>query len=265
MQYALINNVRTGPLKGLKGACEGCNNVLVAKCGNVKLHHWAHKSIRNCDSWWEPETQWHRDWKNKFPPEFREVVLRDEVNNEIHRADIRTSNGVTIEFQNSPISLEERYSRDNFYRKIIWVVNAAKFNIQTSCYIPDPQSPLLKNYVFRVDEHGFARHMLFTRKKDLLADPIGSHQVFGLEHAELKEVARKFDRNDDKYRMITWKNKHTAWLETIKPVFLDYGHDNLYWLRLRHQFPTALRYIQLVKKTDFLKKYAKLWVMLKSR
>src|SRR4051812_6395999 len=126
MQYALVNGLRTEPNKGLKGSCLGCGREVLAKCGNIKIHHWAHKTLQECDSWWEPETAWHREWKNLFPERFREVVFTDPITNEIHRADVHTSKGVTLEFQNSPIAIEELKSREAFYLKLIWVVNGLK-------------------------------------------------------------------------------------------------------------------------------------------
>ena len=47
---------------------------MIANCGNVKIHHWAHKNKQHCDHWWENETKWHRDWKNNFPLEWQEVI-----------------------------------------------------------------------------------------------------------------------------------------------------------------------------------------------
>ena len=62
---------------------------MVAKCGPRIIHHWAHEGRRNCDLWWENETEWHRDWKNLFPLDCREVSHTAE-DGEVDRADIRT-------------------------------------------------------------------------------------------------------------------------------------------------------------------------------
>lgn len=126
MQYALVDGKRSQALKGISGVCEHCKSIVIAKCGDVKIHHWAHQSTKDCDHWWEAETPWHRDWKNLFPEEFREVLFVDKVTGEPHRADIHTDKGITIEFQNSPISPQEQSSREQFYQNIVWVVNGTR-------------------------------------------------------------------------------------------------------------------------------------------
>ena len=124
MRFALSNNERIEPTKGAKGVCPCCGSELVARCGEIKRHHWAHK--KKCDDhWWENETDWHRNWKNEFPHEWQEIIQYDE-SGEKHIADVKTTSGWTIEFQHSPISKEERDSRDYFYTKLIWVVDGTR-------------------------------------------------------------------------------------------------------------------------------------------
>jgi len=47
-------------------------------------------------------------------------------NGERHVADVRTEHGWVIEFQHSYITPEERKSRDSFYKKLVWMVHAAR-------------------------------------------------------------------------------------------------------------------------------------------
>lgn len=98
---------------------------MIARCGDVRVHHWGHRSGSHCDPWKENETEWHRAWKNQFPIEWQEVFHRAE-SGERHVADIKTDQGWVIEFQHSPIDPAERLFRDTFYRNIIWVVNGAR-------------------------------------------------------------------------------------------------------------------------------------------
>ena len=126
MKYALINNIRTEAAKGAKGICPVCGSDVIAKCGDVKLHHWAHKGIRNCDPWWENETEWHRAWKDNFNPDWQEKILRDAPSGEKHIADLRTSHGLVIEFQHSHIDPQERAKREDFYKYMIWVVDGTR-------------------------------------------------------------------------------------------------------------------------------------------
>ncbi|RUV66122.1 competence protein, partial [Mesorhizobium sp. M5C.F.Cr.IN.023.01.1.1] len=78
MRYALVNDERREAEPGVAGTCPGCGQPMIAKCGDQRIHHWAHRGMRTCDPWWEPETPWHRSWKAQFPPHWQEVVQQDE-------------------------------------------------------------------------------------------------------------------------------------------------------------------------------------------
>lgn len=125
MKFALINGRRQEAQPSLSGQCLVCDQAMIAKCGEVKIWHWAHKGRRICDPWWESETEWHRAWKNCFPESWQEVVHRAE-DGEKHIADVKTDQGWVIEFQHSHIKPEERRSRDTFYQKLVWVVDGAR-------------------------------------------------------------------------------------------------------------------------------------------
>jgi hypothetical protein len=125
MKFALVQGQRQEAQPGLAGNCPACGHPLVAKCGEVKFWHWAHKSGRLCDPWWENETEWHRAWKDQFPLDWQEVVHHAE-DGEKHIADIKTDRDWFIEIQHSYIEPEERRSRDAFYKKLVWVVDATR-------------------------------------------------------------------------------------------------------------------------------------------
>ena len=126
MKFAFINNIKATATKGAKGICPNCGSQLIAKCGEIKVNHWAHKGIRNCDPWWENETEWHRLWKDNFPPDWQETILTDKITNEKHIADIRTIHGLVVEFQHSHIDPQERSKRESFYKKMVWVIDGAR-------------------------------------------------------------------------------------------------------------------------------------------
>lgn len=125
MKFALVNGNKTEATKGANGACPSCGSELIARCGDIKINHWAHKNNRICDSWWENETEWHRLWKGYFPVEWQEVIHTDK-NGEKHIADVKTEEKWVLEFQHSPIKSEERQSRNIFYSKIVWVVDGLR-------------------------------------------------------------------------------------------------------------------------------------------
>jgi competence protein CoiA len=125
MKFSLVDGERREPEPGFAGQCPGCAQPVIAKCGTERVWHWAHKGKRVCDPWWEPETEWHRQWKNLFPREWQESVHRSPTG-EIHIADIKTPNGLVIEFQHSSIKAAERQSREDFYRKMLWIVDCTR-------------------------------------------------------------------------------------------------------------------------------------------
>jgi competence CoiA-like predicted nuclease len=126
MKFALVNGDKTEAKPGLRGTCEICQSDTLAKCGTVRISHWAHKSKVTCDPWWENETEWHRAWKNRFPKDFQEIVHKDPETKEIHKADIKTANGLVIEFQRSAIKSAEMQSREAFYKNMVWLVDGTR-------------------------------------------------------------------------------------------------------------------------------------------
>lgn len=142
MQFALDENKnRIKPTKELNGYCPSCGEHLVAKMGEIKIHHWSHKIEGNCN--YKPMTEWHYNWQNKFPEENREIIYVDKDTEEKHIADVSIDNYV-FEFQHSSISIEEFNSRANFYtnklnKKLIWIFDynekASNFNLYTIPHI----------------------------------------------------------------------------------------------------------------------------------
>jgi hypothetical protein len=46
---------------------------MISKYDPHIMHQWAHFGRTNCDPWWENETPSHREWKNRFREECREI------------------------------------------------------------------------------------------------------------------------------------------------------------------------------------------------
>ncbi len=125
MKWALVDEQRQEAQPDLSGICPACKSQMIAKCGDVRVHHWAHRGRRECDRWWESETEWHRSWKNKFPSNWQEVVHPAE-NGEWHIADVKTDQGWVLEFQHSKIHPDERKAREAFYQRLVWVVDGTR-------------------------------------------------------------------------------------------------------------------------------------------
>jgi len=125
MKFALVNGQREEAQPHLSGRCPACESSLVARCGEVRVRHWAHKGRFLCERWWEPETEWHRAWKDHFPVDWQEIVHR-AANDQRHIADVKTDDGWVIEFQHSYLKPDERRSREAFYPKLVWVVDGTR-------------------------------------------------------------------------------------------------------------------------------------------
>ncbi len=125
MKFALVNGQRQEAQPNLSGECRFCGSPMVAKCGETRVWHWAHKGRRLCDSWWENETEWHRAWKDQFAAEYQEIIHHAE-DGERHISDVKTGDGWVIEFQHSSIRPDERRSREAFYGSLIWVVDGLR-------------------------------------------------------------------------------------------------------------------------------------------
>jgi len=165
MKFALLNGQRQEAHPNLRGKCPACDQAMVAKCGKVKMWHWAHKGRRTCDPWWENETEWHRAWKGRFPESWQEVIHQAD-NGEKHIADVRTDQGWVIEFQHSHIQPEERRSRDAFYRKLVWVVDGARRKRDSAQFLNAVNTGTLIGSLIRIP---------FSDECGILREWVGSH------------------------------------------------------------------------------------------
>lgn len=108
-----------------KAHCPLCEESLVAKCGDIKIWHWAHRAHKDCDHFKESETAWHRQWKDVFPEDCQEVIIKKH--GDIHFADVLTDCQMVIEFQHSSLDFTNIRKREVFYDFMIWV-----FDIKSS-------------------------------------------------------------------------------------------------------------------------------------
>lgn len=217
MKYArTTNNEKVEAAPGLSGSCPACGAPLIAKCGPVKINHWAHKGKRHCDHWWENETPWHREWKSLFPTAWQEVCLTDSQSGEKHIADIRSEHGITVEFQHSFIKQEEMGSREAFYKDMVWVVNGTRLKTDKARFLknvdnlnniwkgviflnPFPEETFNKNWVARsqpvfFDFGGLKKDLADGKVKllwCLLPEPVSRGSVvFSMSESDFTENVR---------------------------------------------------------------------------
>lgn len=228
MQISLVNDVRSKPSPKLKGVCQYCGMPAISKCGNKVAWHWAHKSFKNCDTWWENETEWHRTWKNKWPVECQEVVHFDSSTGEKHIADVKLKDNTVIEIQNSPMSESELLSREKFYKNMLWIVNGEKFKTKPNLLhkLPNPENEVSRNLCIYPpnldDQHEFLFHWLSDVSPDSnLVEVHGSRRLSEL-----------INETHVGHWLFYWKRPPSVWLKSQTQVFFDFGHDYLFKLEV---------------------------------
>lgn len=248
MEYAIVNNQKTSPQPSLRGSCQGCGKIALAKCGPQIQWHWAHYGKKHCDQWWENETQWHRMWKSFFPESCREVIHHDSFSGEKHIADIKTSDNVVIELQHSAMPLEELRSREEFYKRIIWVVDAQPFE-KNFCIndlpLPHPTSPICQDV--RFFGLGKTAGGMFKRPSDEK-----NLRTSGAIYPR-RLIEDEIKANYKGHHFFEWKRPRSIWLQAEAPVFFDFGGDFIFWLQTYDD--TGQRCVQRISKQKFIEKY----------
>lgn len=102
--------------------CPICGGSVIFRRGKINTDHFAHRMDECTDKWHYDMSEWHLSMQSRFPEDQREKVLKHK--GEIHRADILSGKQI-IEFQHSPISVDELIQRNDFYigagYQIAWV------------------------------------------------------------------------------------------------------------------------------------------------
>jgi hypothetical protein len=227
LKFALINNKRVVATPQAEAVCVYCSAKMISKCGSKNVWHWSHVKSDNCDPWWENETEWHKEWKNHFNPENQEIVHFEQGTGEKHIADVKTDNNMVIEFQNSPLSEQELYARENFYGDMFWVVNGEKFKerFHLGAKLPSPLATEMTDVQIYPMCNGDSFCVWYLSenphyKDGDLVEMHGGHKIEGL-----------VDRSFDGHYLFSWKNKRSVWFKATKPVFIDFGEECLFRLK----------------------------------
>jgi len=158
-------------------ACTVCGKSVILRRGEINIDHFAHRANECEDSWHYDMSEWHYSMQNRFPEEQREVVVKHKE--KTHRADILYKDCV-IEFQHSPISIEELKERTYFYNSagynIAWVFDVRELfengqivsnNMEVLMYkwvnpkrclrglpLPKENNKRVMTYLYWIDENG---------------------------------------------------------------------------------------------------------------
>ena len=152
MQFAISKTgeitIINDAIKGEDYFCPCCNGLMTQKKGTRMIWHYAHKSLNNCIDYYDNKGEWHRKMQEMFPEKNREIVENFGMYKHIY--DILTDKGVIIEFQHSPLSLDDfkKRTKDYIFRSVfhktarpIWVFDYAEreFSISPQKYEGNPR------------------------------------------------------------------------------------------------------------------------------
>lgn len=255
MQFALVDGERRTPFAKGKGLCPQCRAEVIAKCGPRVIHHWAHRGRRNCDPWWENETEWHRAWKNCFPEDWREIS-HTAADGEVHRADIKTPAGIVVEVQHSAMTDAERLSREQFYGNLVWIIDGRPFRHNFDIYhlLPAPESDLATDIVWvkaRRRMEGANRGLFFRLSENLVDDPtLTKATLRGGWYHGIHEIEEQVNEAYSGHHQYDWVRPRHTWLDATCPVFIDFGDA---WLvRLMTYDDSLLPCIRLIARKKFI-------------
>jgi competence CoiA-like predicted nuclease len=100
------NGLSIRAIKNVDAFCPSCNSIMIAKCGEIMIPHWAHKT-HDVNCLYRPETQWHLEWKAEAINHGCTVEKR--IGNNI--TDVLISNSRVLELQHSGITAKEIQKR----------------------------------------------------------------------------------------------------------------------------------------------------------
>ncbi len=218
MLFAILNGERVEAKPKTKAICQLCGQLVLSKCGEVNIWHWAHQKNESCDNWFEHETEWHKNWKLIFGKDNCEKPICKD--NSKHIADIYTKEEVVIELQNSSIEKAVIRKREDFYgEKMIWVINGKHFK----------ENFLITRFLILEDMEYYHRH---------------------------NPLSKYYGKNNDSWKFefdFSWSWCRKTWRDVQRHVFIDFGDENLYWIK--EGMGMARGKCMEVSKAKFVQKY----------
>ena len=213
MIWALQNEERVTAEPGGQGECPCCRGDVLAKCGSIVTWHWAHKAD-DCDTWHEPESEWHIGWKRRFPEDWQEVVVGN------HRADVKTPK-LVVELQASSISAETIQEREQHYRNMVWLLRGEDFKDNLS----------IRNPVGKCSQCG--------TREEIYADLDGCWKCGGSIQPR------------EGYITFRWRWPRKSWWSAQMPVVIDTG-DGLLLVKKLHANTPCGGWGVWITETEFL-------------
>lgn len=193
--------------------CQCCNEKVILKQGSIKRWHFSHKQDTNCKYANDKDykTEWHIRMQNYFPKESQEYKFHDDVNNEIHIADVYLKeDNIVLEFQHSPISKEEFLSRTIFHikngRKIAWFFDESDKNPEKvfGKFIKDPSVACNERYRRRAFKW---KHLA---RRELICSFFNNVREYGEQCRSVFRVFVFLGTEGDVFHRIEWMNAQGA-------------------------------------------------------
>ena len=243
MQYAIVDNERREAFAAGRGHCPVCGAVTIAKCGPRVLPHWAHQGRRHCDRWWERETVWHRQWKSLLPEDCREISHIGK-NDAIHLADITTQTGIIIKVRQATMRDADRRAREAFYKNLLWIIDGRGFRHNFDVYhpLPHPNSAIARDIVWLKtrrdieDSTDGAFYRLSASRRDHPDTAVTKAIISALgapAHAHgLEAIRTDVEKSYRGHHQYDWIRPRQVWLDSPRPVFIDFGGDHLVKLEI---------------------------------
>ncbi|RNF38478.1 competence protein CoiA [Planococcus salinus] len=109
--------------------CPICGASVILKIGDIKIPHFSHRSLSECDAFSEPESSLHLQGKRLLHHFFHRHQLPVEIEKYLpairQRADLLVNGQTAVEFQCSPISVSHITKRTEGYKKLnigtLWI------------------------------------------------------------------------------------------------------------------------------------------------
>ena len=144
--------------------CPQCNSLLTLKAGPVRIHHFAHVNLADCDAFdHEPESDSHRQGKLLLYQTFRRgaaiATLEQHLPATDQRADVfiqmPDSTSYALEFQQANNSVARWNERHQMYRSIavadVWFLGQVRYQERQS----EPLHPISPYDPLPVPRHEF--------------------------------------------------------------------------------------------------------------
>ena len=202
--------------------CICCNTKLIAKLGQIKMHHFAHENKIECDSFRINNTMtfWHQYWQSFVDTKYFEyVIIKDGVK---HIADIyNPDKNLVIEIQHSNITPTKIKEREDFYDNMIWLID------ETIIHCDNCKNELCKNceYYIKICDK--------CKQKNCC-----NNKIIGLLEGENFLIIKNIN--------------NPFFLSATKPVFL---HVEKYILKFIRKLDNNYILCEIIKMKNFILEY----------